>query len=471
MDSPNPDLIPEHDDEDAPVEIMPLDRGDAASERARRWQVTPRRRALILRSALAVAAVLLVVIVLASNTLSIGALTHMTLNRLFPAPTPALPPLPEANLFYLDTNVPNEQVSLDGHPLHSIPRLGVDAPVALSPGRHVFTWSAYPFRAQSCTISAPYVFGDTCNYTPYELAVPHSALAAQVLLLNESPSTLPGNLQQSLAATMQATIDGIHASISIQPGELYFAAPQGETTARQPLLATLRFNYTLQPNLISPLNIDGVPCQQLCIVPWRFPATPPVPVPQTPGTWLSMALVNLSWDYTTPGGQAVALSQPLDSGAAGDGAHPILVRTTWTGSVWQVTPLIGARQVPPLLIYSEVSENGQPPTTVSPLDMATMDDDPSCVAAEDMFLNSQDNIDIAMIRFISGPNVAAGCLVAEPVLTHAPVAYYLEHFGILLAVNNAARIAFSGLPLADANERALARHLLTPSGQSSQYAP
>ncbi len=471
MDSPQSDLIPEHDDEDAPVEIMPLDQSDEASERARRWQVTPRRRAFILRSALAVAAALLVVIVLASNTLSIGALAHSALNRLFPAATPTLAPLPGTNLFYLDTNVPNEQVSLDGRLLRGIPRLGVDQPLKLAPGRHVFTWLAYPFRAQSCTISAPYVFGDTCNYTPYELAVPHSALAAQVLLLNESPSALPGKLQQSLAATMQAAIDGIHASIAIQPGELYFAAPRGETTARQPLLAALRFNFTMQDNVTFALNIDGVSCQQLCIAPWRFPATSPVPQPQTPGIWLSVALVNLSWDYTTPGGQAVALSQPLDSGAAGDGAHPILVRTTWTGSAWQVTPLIGARQVPPLLIYSEVSGNGQPPTTVSPLDMATMDDDPSCVAAQDMFLNSQDNIDTSMIRFISGPDVAGGCLVAEPVLTHAPVAYYLEHFGILLAVNNAARSAFPRLPLADANERALVRQLLAPSGRSSQYAP
>jgi len=471
MDSLKSDSMPAPDADDAAVQIVPLDQGDAASERARRWQVTPRRRAFILRTALAVTTMLFVVIVLTSNTFSINAFTHNELSRLFPLPTPTLAPLPGTNLFYLDTNVPNEQISLDGRPLRHIPLLGVDAPLKLSPGRHVFTWTAYPFRAQSCTISAPYVFGDTCDFTAYDLAVPRSTLSAQVLLLNEAPTTLPGNLQQSLTATIQTTIDGIHDSVRIQPGEQYFADPRGNTTARQPLIATLRFNYTPLPNMAFTLNIDGVACQQLCIAPWRFPTTMPVPLPQTPGTWLSVVLANMSWDYTTPDGQAIALSQPLDFGAAGAGAHPILVRTTWTGSAWQVTPLIGARQVPPLLIYSEGGQTGQQPVTVSATDTTTVDDDPACVAAEDLFLNGAGTADNAQVRFISGPNIAGGCLVVYPILTHAPIAYYLEHFGILLAVNNAARAAYSELPLADANEQMLARQLLTPADQSSQYAP
>lgn len=471
MDRLKPDSIHAPDVDDAAVQIVPLDQGDAASERTRRWQVTPRRRAFISRAALAVVAILLVVIVLTSNTFSIGASTRNALSRLFPAATPTLAPLPGTNLFYLDTNVPNEQITLDGRLLRHIPRLGVDAPLKLSPGRHVFTWAAYPFRTQSCTISAPYVSGDTCDFTAYALAVPRSPLSAQLLMLNESPATLPGNLQQSLTTTMQTTIDGIHDSVRVQPGEQYFAAPRGETTARQQLIATLRFNYTPLPNMAFTLTIDGVTCQQLCIAPWRFPTNSPVPPPRTPGTWLTVVLANMTWDYTTPDGQAIALSQPLDFGAAGASAHPILVRTTWTGSAWQVTPLIGARQAPPLLIYNQGGASGQVPAIVSPTDAVTMDDDPACVAAEDLFLNDPSNSNSAAIRFISGPNIADGCLVATPIVTHAPIAYYLEHFGILLAVNTAARIASSELPLADANERALARQLLTPAGQSSQYAP
>lgn len=467
MDSLKSEGMPEPDTDDATVHIVPLDQ----NAHTRRWQITQRRRAIILRAALAVAVVLFVVVMLANNTLSIGALTKNTLSRLFPPPTPTLAPLPETNLFYLDTNIPNEQITFDGHLLRHIPAVGVDSPLKLAPGRHVFSWSAYPFRTQSCTISAPYVFGDTCGYTTYELAVPHSNLTAHVLMLNESLTALPGNLQQSLAASMQATINAIQDSVRIQPGDLYFADPQGETTARQPLIATLRFSYAMQPNLAPPLTIDGVVCQQLCIVPWRFPTTSPVPLPRTPGTWLTLALANMSWDYTTLNGQAVALSQPLDADAAADSAHPVLMRTTWVGNTWQVTPLIGARQVPPLLIYSEGSEPGQIPPTISPSDTVSLDDDPACVAAEDLFLNGEDTIDNELVRFISGPHVAGGCLIAYPILTHSPIAYYLEHFGILLAVNDAARIAYFGLPVVDAHELVLVHQLLSPSGQSSQYGP
>lgn len=467
MDSLKSEGMPEPDTDDATVQIVPLDQG----ERARRWPVTPKQRAFILRMTLAVAIVLFVVVMLASNTLSIGAFTKNTLTRLFPPPTPTLAPLPETNLFYLDTNVPDEQITLDGHPLRHIPTIGVDQPLKLAPGRHVFSWSAYPFRPQSCTISAPYVFGDTCGYTTYGLAVPHSNLTAQVLMLNESLPALPGALQQSLAATMQATINGIQDSVRMQPGDIYFADPQGDTTARQPLIATLRFNYAIQSRNGTALSIDGVVCLQLCIVPWRFPSTSPVPLPQTPGTWLTLALADMTWDYTTLNGQPVALNQPLDFGQAGDSAHPILLRTTWTGSTWQVTPLIGARQVPPLLIYSEGSEPGQLPPTASPTDAVSLDDDPACAAAEDLFLNGEDTIDNELVRFISGPHVAGGCLIAYPILTHSPIAYYLEHFGILLAVNDAARIADFGLPVVDAHQLALAHQLLSPSGQSSQYGP
>jgi len=56
------------------------------------------------------------------------------------------------------------------------------------------------------------------------------------------------------------------------------------------------------------------------------------------------------------------------------------------------------------------------------------------------------------------------------VLTHAPIAYFLEHFGVLLAVNSAAHTDFPWLPLVDTYEYGLAMQLLTPSGQSSQFS-
>ncbi len=48
----------------------------------------------------------------------------------------------------------------------------------------------------------------------------------------------------------------------------------------------------------------------------------------------------------------------------------------------------------------------------------------------------------------------------------APYAYFLEHFGISLAVNDAAHKLQPQLPLADAYERSLARQLAVLSGQT-----
>ncbi len=462
---PGPPAAPENasDTDNATVQIMPLDQGDGASERTKRLRhnlyVHPCQRKLILRSALVVVIVLLTVVMLTNNMLSIGAVTSSTLNRLFPAPSPTLPPLPGSNLYYLDVNVPNEQVAVDGHLLPHVQRLGVDAPLAFSQGSHVIKWLAYPFRPQSCTVSAPYAFGDTCNFAPYELSVPHKDFAAPLLLLDESLSTLPVSLQQSLVETVQATIDHIHDSVPVQVGELYLAEPV--MTARQSLIATLHFSFDMQPTVTSDLVIDGVPCQQLCVAPWHFPDSSAVPLPQTPGTWLSVVQVMVTWDYTTPDGRVVARDQPIDGGGAGSGAHPILVRITRMNSGWQVTPLIGAQQAPPLIIYSGLDHSVQ-----SPADAVPLPDNPSCVAAQDLF---QGNNDIS-VRHISGPNMADGCLVAETVLASAPVGYYLEHFGVLLAVNSTAHTTSDWLPLADAYERGLAHQLLTLPGQSSQFS-
>ena len=450
-----------NDTDDASVQIIPLDYDDANERTKYQWHNLyghARQRAFITRGAMAVAMVLLLLIILANNMLSIGTIPRSALKRLFPVPSPTLPPIRGSNLYYLEVNVPQERVTIDGHLLLQVPRPGVDPPLALSPGSHVITWTAYPFRQQSCTISAPYSFGDNCDYAPYELSVLHNDQAAVLLLLGESLSELPVSLQQSLVTTVQATIDHIRDSVPVRPGERYLA--ESSTPARQPLIATLHFNFEMKSMMTNDLVIDSKRCQQLCVVPWRFPDSTPVPLPQTPGTWLSVALVQPTWDYATQDGRVIARNQPIDQGEAGVGAHPILLRITRMNSGWQVTPLIGALQAPPLNIYS-----GSSTIVRVPADVVSLTDNPACVAAQDFFQG-----DSSAVRYISGPHIAGGCLVAEPVLTHAPLAYFLEHFGVLLAVNSAAHTDFPWLPLVDTYEYGLAMQLLTPSGQSSQFS-
>lgn len=251
---PSEEASPVASADDTPVQIVPLDHDVDGNERV--W-LAPRRRAVLLRGAMAVVLVLLVVVMLASNVLSIGAVTREAFSRLFPASSPTLPPLPENSLYYLGLNVPNEQVMLDGRELRYIPRPGIDEPLKLAPGRHIIAWSAYSFRAQSCTISAPYAFGDTCTFTPYQMKVPRSNLAAHMLQLNETLVTLPSNLRQSLQTVVETTVNGIQSSTIVQPEVSYFAAPRGETTARQPLIAALHFNYDTSASWVSPRHRPG----------------------------------------------------------------------------------------------------------------------------------------------------------------------------------------------------------------------
>ena len=62
-----------------------------------------------------------------------------------------------------------------------------------------------------------------------------------------------------------------------------------------------------------------------------------------------------------------------------------------------------------------------------------------------------------MAQFASDDTLADGCVA---VLTHGQQAIFLQRFGVLLTVNDAARNPVDNLPVADAAEQRLAQHLL-----------
>ena len=118
-----------NDTDDASVQIIPLDYDDANERTKYQWHNLyghARQRAFITRGAMAVAMVLLLLIILANNMLSIGTIPRSALKRLFPGPSPTLPPIRGSNLYYLEVNVPQERVTIDGHLLLQVPRPGVD---------------------------------------------------------------------------------------------------------------------------------------------------------------------------------------------------------------------------------------------------------------------------------------------------------------------------------------------------------
>ena len=179
--------------------------------------------------------------------------------------------------------------------------------------------------------------------------------------------------------------------------------------------------------------------------------------------WLALAFITASWDYATGDGHVIVHGQPIDLAGAGSSEYPVLLRIMWNGAGWDVKALIGPDQVPPIVVTS-----GLPHDPSTPPDKVQLQDNPSCVAARDLLGAFPANF---QMRFVSGPNPATGCLAIvtgsaanTPPSSHPQVAYFLEHFGILLAINNVAHNLEPQAPLADAYERSLAQQLA--SGQT-----
>jgi hypothetical protein len=456
----------DHDDEIIIAGLDDLEEQDAAHyPYLKRWllnaHLSPKGRAISLRLSLILAVVLLVAVVVSSSYPALRTMTGTFIGHFEPTATPL--PGPVNNKFFVDVNVPGTQVFIDGHKLSYLPLLAKGVPLTIAPGHHVITWTADPFSKQSCTISVPDANSDTCQLADFGLAVQNSAVPAQMLMVQETLNQLPNKLHMSLNSALQSAVMGIHASTPVHAGEMYIG-PNGEIIAKQSLIATLHFMLGSETEPDSTPSgqlqiIDGEYCPQICIVPGQ-----PSTMPTTTNQWIALVLVQSYWDYATRDGRSVANHMPIDLGQAGDGAYPILVRITYSRSGWLVQPLIGKNQAPPLSVYG-----GLPHDLLSAIDISQIPDDPACVVAQDLFPIG--NIRPSRVRYISSPNLALGCFVAAPVLTHAPVAYFFEHLGIFYAANAAAHDMEPDLPQADAYEKGLVENLLTFPKYTTQFSP
>ncbi len=421
------------------VTITALDDQDAVRYPLwERWllnaHLTPKRRTISLCLSLIICVVLLGALVVSGSYPVLRTMTGSIIRSFEPTPTPV--PTPINNKFFVDANIAGTQVFIDGLKLGHLPQFNGGVPLTLANGHHLITWKAYPFRTQLCRLSVPGANNDTCQLADFGLHVQNSAVPAQMLMLQETLAGLPANLRASLNSALQSAITGIHASTPLTAGEMY-DGPNGEITAQQPLIATLHF--TLAQPLTSTANgqsqmLDGEYCPQICIVPAQASSTP-----ATTNQWMALVLVQSYWDYATTNGRSIANHMPIDNGAASDGANPILVRITGGSAGWQVQPLIGLDQAPPLAVYG-----GLPHDILTSAHITQIPVDPACVVAEDLF--QVGHILPFRVRFVSSPNVALGCLVAAPVLTHAPVAYFIEHLGVFYAANAAAHDMQPDLP-------------------------
>ena len=451
------DLEHEQPTDDLDAQITPLDPpGMHNAPTLPRWfiftRLTPWQRTIVLRVALVLSLFLFTVVALPG---SFPALRTVTAG-IFHGPVPTSQAVVSEDSFYLDVSMPWTQVFVDGQ-LIRLPHINVDPPLKLKPGTHIIIWDAQPFLAQSCRVSVPFSINDTCRFAAAELDQQSQDHNAQVLLLHNSLFTLSIQQQTALVSTIHQAFATYSAIQPVKPGDIY-AGPNGLVSATQPLQAALHFQFNYQATANLPYTVGGEVCQQLCIVPWQYLQSSYLASPDA-RAWLAMAFISSSWSYTTPNGHVIAHDIPIDFAAAGDDEYPVLLRIEWNASGWQVQPLIGSAQVPPILV-----SKGGPHDPATPADKIRLADNPTCVAARDL-LSGIIYSDVA-VRFISGPNPAAGCLavvigngLTTPTASPPSVAYFFEHLGALLAVNPAAQKLLPHIPVPSPHERTLAEQI------------
>ncbi|HLZ24127.1 MAG TPA: hypothetical protein VKQ30_18590 [Ktedonobacterales bacterium] len=435
-------------DDDFTAEVSDLyPREDAAPRTIPRGlfeQRTRRQRGVRVGLALGAGLLLLAIIMGGSPGLRERALEMIP--GLITTPTATL--TPGDDLFYLLPNPPGVDVTVDGQHLTSLPLPGASHPLRLARGRHTFTWRSrtLPFAPLTCLVSVPRAAADTCPIVTHQaLPATLADMAGSVIGMHESlrevdtdpaAARLPIAIQEALA-TEQSTA-------TVQPGERYFVAQAGQSgtpvIATQPLRATRRVSFlpdsgypepcTLAQPAI-PCRFAGQDCSQLCTITDPFPS-----VAGPPGTWLVAAMVSAEWDYQTLDGRVVALGV-----GEAFGVQLAVLRITWDGAGWYVTPIVGHR------LGFDVADDA----VCDPARFALA----NTSSWSFMMVNPPPG---AQTQFVSDATPADGCVA---VLTQGQPAIFLERFGVLLTVNDTAVNPSDNLPAANAAERQLAQHLMT----------
>jgi hypothetical protein len=251
------------------------------------------------------------------------------------------------------------------------------------------------------------------------------------------------NAAAQLPAAIQAALDTERSTAIVRPGERYFTVPPGQSgtpaTATQPLRATRSVQFLPdagypEPCILTqpaiPCRFPGQDCGQLCTV-----AHPPASVAGPNGAWVVAATVRASWEYQTLDGQVVARDV-----VEAFGVQLAVLRITWDATSWHVTPIVG--HIPGFDAADDVvCDPARFAVAQTPSWSFMMMDPPPGTT----------------VRFVSGATPTDGCAA---VLTQGQPAIFLERFGVLMTVNDAAINPTDNLPVADAAEQQLARRLL-----------
>lgn len=431
-------------DQRIPTVVDQGNTGNQPPDTLPRAQHTRRIRALLVASVTLLAVTLVVVVDPALRSAFVLAL-HPA-----PAPTATLPA--NANLTLLESGAPWGVYSLDG---------GVAAPlvqpgsrlsavwIRLTPGRHTLRVTQAPFPSLTCSISLPAARGDTCpivsaatlrgSYFGNQSSPPPNS---RVIDLSARFSRLPQVDADALVAAVRRALAVPATPVTILPGDHYLRDDGSVAVASGPL------QITLQPELILPdrsVASDRAGCLSFCDTLTNYDHGD-----VTGGLWSLTVAQRGTWRVATADGQVLAGHAPLWLSAAPyetltSETPPLRVTFAiqwdkWDGS-WQILPQgdFGFGDLAP-----SVGQVAIQMTT------ALLSASPG-VATSNMNIYQGRGLD-------AGQGWVTSLTPSDPSATTRLNLYY--HFGALLAANDAAHHAFPAMPVASANERALARAIM-----------
>ena len=387
-------------------------------------------------------------------------------NQLFPHGSPATSK-PTSTFFGLDANPPWGSLSVDGKRVALLSKGGY-AVFSLQNGRHTLTWQAAPFAPQQCRLSVPLGFDlDTCQFSN---ATPQLVDDIGAFIrFSTNVGMLPETQRTSLLQQAQAILDRQQSSETIQVGELYAQTPEVAGSIRrtctvirgvavcfamahEPLNAVLDLHLDTGSSPNAPCALGGCDsgnpnCRLFC----DLPAFANFNITQSPAVWQASVQVRLLWQFTTEEGRVVEENQ-ADSFLLGQqNASPITMNIIWNGKEWGVT-------------YNGLSGSFG-------------NEDPVCQASTgDVYslLFNSTLLDYEL-RSMSGFTYATGCLIQisllpglhstpAPTIPASQIAYVMQRFGVLLAVNDLAHHLWPFLPVANASTQVIAQRLIAKGG-------
>jgi hypothetical protein len=414
----------------------------------------------VLRPFLTMGMIVLLMVVVVGTIVTMNRLTNIS--PVLPAPTP----FPGSNQFYFSVSPSWGTLTIDGHILSPTPEPGTgQLPLTLPTGTHHVVWQIAPFPTVQCLIFLPFRFSSqSCinSNIPQSFPAVHGhTVTAYLLNFDVSLASLPDTQFTALNTAIQMKLNQLQGTETMQAGE-HYANSHYTTynittdTATTPLQATLSFlvvdaghaqgpfgSCSAGDLLDSPENCSnqGQNCLLLC------------PVTET-GTssrkqWDVFVEIGMDWVYAPPNDpQHPMIADQIDP-AAGGNTFLVALSVQWTGSQWQVS------------FYHNKQIDS------SPLANPVCDAAQFVLGEDSRFLSVAGSTQNIALKFVSGTNPAAGCVMEAFAATAGgipssphPLARCLYRFGVPLALDSEAHRSWPFLLQASTYEQGIAQQII-----------